>query len=379
MAYPVTTQTVDSELDGSDVLTTSATQKIKSREAAKPHVVEEIEFDPDEVVSQSGVEAIKIEKREEKPPAITAQQDSTPAEINGKEIRISTPFNQFHLINQVCRECNRRLPVEGTLYGSFEELPERNQRLTRGKGKFAARTILAADFIFRRALPKLMPFRPIYKKIHLIKDRPLSKCEMFGRLAYCGFEVEEDWKNGEYIHFRARKTGEPQNGSNPYGVVIRLPRVGPEGKSINIYKLRTMHPYAQYLHRYMISNNGFDNNGKTANDYRISDWGRFLRRFFIDEIPQLFNFFKGDLRLFGVRPVGAAKYEKYPDDLKAERSKFKPGLVPPFYADMPESLEGLFDSERRYLEKRKQRPFKTDTEYFLKAVFNIIFKRAREI
>ena len=324
---------------------------------------------PNAVDAHEGMEVRSIEAREE----------GHQATEGNREIRISTSFNQLHLINQVCQECNRRLPVGGVLHGFFEDLPERNRRITGGKKKVAARTILTIDFIFRRVIPKLSLFRPVFKKIHLIKNRPLSKCEMFGRLVYCGFEVEKSWQNGQYLHFQARKMDEPMNGSNPYGVVIKLPRVGQEGKTIHIYKLRTMHPYAQYLHHYMISNNGFDNNGKTANDYRISDWGRMLRYFFVDEVPQLFNLFKGDLRLFGVRPVGAAKYEKYPDDLKQERVKFKPGLVPPFYADMPESLEGLFESERCYLERRKQRPFRTDVEYFSKAVFNIIFRRARGI
>jgi hypothetical protein len=59
------------------------------------------------------------------------------------------------------------------------------------------------------------------------------------------------------------------------------------------------------------------------------------------------------------------------------RTKFKPGLVPPFYADMPKTFEEIIESEREYLLKKMEKPFSTDIKYFFKIWWNIIFKKAR--
>ena len=59
------------------------------------------------------------------------------------------------------------------------------------------------------------------------------------------------------------------------------------------------------------------------------------------------------------------------------RLKFRPGLLPPFYADLPGSFEEIVESERRYLQKKAVKPFATDWSYFWKGVWNILFKRAR--
>jgi hypothetical protein len=50
--------------------------------------------------------------------------------------------------------------------------------------------------------------------------------------------------------------------------------------------------------------------------------------------------------------------------------------VPPFYADLPKTLEEIMDSEMRYLEAYEKKPFITDVKYFFRAFYNIIFKRA---
>ncbi|MCB0755956.1 MAG: hypothetical protein KDB98_10205, partial [Flavobacteriales bacterium] len=65
------------------------------------------------------------------------------------------------------------------------------------------------------------------------------------------------------------------------------------------------------------------------------------------------------------------------EELKELRLKTKPGLVPPYYADLPKTLAEIQDSERRYLESYMRSPFTTDVRYFFKAFYNIIIKKAR--
>jgi len=51
--------------------------------------------------------------------------------------------------------------------------------------------------------------------------------------------------------------------------------------------------------------------------------------------------------------------------------------VPPFYVDLPKTLEEIIDSERRYFDAYDKHPLLTDWRYFWKAFNNIVFKRAR--
>ena len=97
----------------------------------------------------------------------------------------------------------------------------------------------------------------------------------------------------------------------------------------------------------------------------------------IDEIPQMINLIRGDIKLVGVRPLSEAMYKQYPEDLKEARIKMKPGLIPPYYYDLPKSIEEVYESEWRYLKRYKRHPMVTDFEYFIQAVWNIIMKRAR--
>ena len=56
---------------------------------------------------------------------------------------------------------------------------------------------------------------------------------------------------------------------------------------------------------------------------------------------------------------------------------YKPGLVPPYYADMPKNLSEIIQSENKYLDEYDEGKFKTDMKYFFKAFNNIVIKKER--
>jgi lipopolysaccharide/colanic/teichoic acid biosynthesis glycosyltransferase len=91
----------------------------------------------------------------------------------------------------------------------------------------------------------------------------------------------------------------------------------------------------------------------------------------------LINLVKGDLKLVGVRPLSEHYFKLYSKTLQEKRINYKPGLIPPFYADYPKTLDEIMDSEIRYMEAYKNHPFLTDFKYFFRAGFNILFKRYR--
>lgn len=105
---------------------------------------------------------------------------------------------------------------------------------------------------------------------------------------------------------------------------------------------------------------------------------KVLRAMWIDELPQLINFFKGELSLVGVRALSEHYLSLYPPDMQELRLKMKPGLMPPFYADMPVSFEEIVESEKKvYPGKKWESPFLLTGKYFWKGVWNIIFNHAR--
>jgi len=180
------------------------------------------------------------------------------------------------------------------------------------------------------------------------------------------------------LFFIARKIKEPEFDNNPtYGPIVRLKRIGKDGKLFNVYKLRTMHPYAEYLQQYIYDNNNLKEGGKFKNDFRVTTEGHFFRKFWLDELPMFINIFKRNMKLVGVRPLSVQYFSLYSEELKQKRVKYKPGLIPPFYVDMPKTIDDIMASEMKYLEAYEKHPFWTDFTYFFKAFYNIFIKRAR--
>ena len=146
---------------------------------------------------------------------------------------------------------------------------------------------------------------------------------------------------------------------------------------IKVYKLRTMYPFAEYLQDFVHERNSLENGGKFKNDFRVSKSRAVLRKLWIDELPMLINVFRGEIKIVGVRPLSRHYFSLYSKELQEKRIKFKPGLIPPFYADLPETLDEIQESEMRYLEAYEKHPLRTQWRYFWKAWYNILFKKAR--
>lgn len=285
-------------------------------------------------------------------------------------------INDIRFLNKYFEEVNRKLKVGGLFKGNVETFSVRRMSL---KTKFPSplNTIyLFFDTILVRVLPKLRVTKNLYFSLTKGKGRVLSKAETYGRLYSCGFEiVEEDYRNNK-IYFTVIKVKEPSYPKNPsYGFLISLERVGKNGKTIKVRKLRTMHPYSEFLQEYVFEKNHLKEGGKIKNDFRISPEGKIFRKFWLDELPMFYNFFKGEMKLVGVRPISKHYFSLYSKELQELRVKTKPGLIPPFYADMPVTLEEIMASEIKYLKAYNKRPFRTDVSYFFKAINNILFKR----
>lgn len=302
------------------------------------------------------------------------------SDFNGvQNIVLLDKVNNFRLINKQFEEVNAKLPIDGMLLGNFETFSSRAENNISSRLKIFNRIYFGFEFIFKRVFPKM----PVLKKLYFFttkgKNRLLSKAEALGRLVCCGFEIM-DVKEIDGIHyFAAKKVKDPAYDMNPsYGPLFKMRRVGKNGKIIGVYKLRTMHPYSEYLQDYVLKMNGYAETGKPADDFRLVPWGKVLRRFWIDELPQLINVFKGELKLVGARPVSQRYFNDIPEDLQKLRLTQKPGCVPPYVAlDRKGAVDSVLQAEREYLQEKINNPYTTDMKFFFKAMYNIIFKQKR--
>lgn len=286
--------------------------------------------------------------------------------------------NDIRHINKFFETVNAELAEGGLYIGCFENKEQRKSRIFNKFSALIAYPFYILDFIWKRMFPKMSLTKQLYFALTKGHNRVLSVPEVLGRLVSCGFEIISYSEVEGITFFTARKVSSPVFDHNPtYGPLISLNRVGKNGKAIKVYKIRTMHPYAEYLQEFVYKQNSIQNGGKFKNDFRITSWGCFLRKFWLDELPMLYNWIKGDLKLIGVRPLSRHYFNLYPEHFQKRRLSYKPGLIPPFYADLPETMGEIFASEKKYMMEYEKNPYLTDTKYFFKSIYNILIKRAR--
>jgi exopolysaccharide biosynthesis polyprenyl glycosylphosphotransferase len=110
-------------------------------------------------------------------------------------------------------------------------------------------------------------------------------------------------------------------------VIFKQIRVGRNGRRFVMYKFRTMYPDAEArlaeLHHL---NETGGTLFKMRDDPRVTPVGRWLRKFSLDEVPQLINVVRGDMSLVGPRPPLPSEVAEYPFDMR-RRLVVKPGLT----------------------------------------------------
>jgi lipopolysaccharide/colanic/teichoic acid biosynthesis glycosyltransferase len=109
------------------------------------------------------------------------------------------------------------------------------------------------------------------------------------------------------------------------GLIYRQERVGRGGRPFVIYKFRTMRPDRRQA---AVPYGGPDRRvcHKADNDPRHTPFGRLLRKYSLDELPQLWNVLVGDMSLVGPRPELVEVVEHY-EPWQRERHRVKPGLT----------------------------------------------------
>jgi exopolysaccharide biosynthesis polyprenyl glycosylphosphotransferase len=115
---------------------------------------------------------------------------------------------------------------------------------------------------------------------------------------------------------------------SPGPVLFRQQRSGLNGQPFIIFKFRTMTTDAESRKHELAALNEMSGPVfKVTNDPRVTPIGRFLRKYSIDEFPQLFNVLRGEMSLVGPRPLPVDEVKRFDDYSHRRRLSMKPGLT----------------------------------------------------
>ncbi len=295
-------------------------------------------------------------------------------------IAILNQLNNIRGINKLLSISNQKIQMDGKIICCFESQNMRKKRVLENFPTGINYIIYSFDYITKRVIPKLGLTKRLYYDITGGRKRILSQTEVMGRLIYCGFQIKKikEIENLTYIVCKKVVNLEEIRETKHYGAFVKLKRIGKDGNLINVYKFRTMYPYAEYIQSYVYETKSLGKGGKFQNDFRINTLGKFLRTYWLDELPMFINILKGNMKIVGVRPLSQQYYNLYSQELQEIRIRFKPGLFPPFYADLPDTLEEIQESEMKYLRRcYTHGVFYTDLKYFFLIFKNILFKKAK--
>lgn len=146
---------------------------------------------------------------------------------------------------------------------------------------------------------------------------------------------------------------------SPGPVVYRHDRVGKEGKPFGLLKFRSMHVggddsgYMNYLQELIESSKNGQGKPyrKMEDDPRVTRFGRILRQYYLDELPQLWNILKGDMSLVGPRPHVQVEVDHYTPE-QCRRLAVRPGATGLWQVDGKAdcSFAELLELDLRYID-----------------------------
>jgi lipopolysaccharide/colanic/teichoic acid biosynthesis glycosyltransferase len=201
----------------------------------------------------------------------------------------------------------------------------------------------------------------------------IPKIELAGMMMYYGLEKKGILAFNSGRSVIARKLFEKSKIKKPStSFFISLDRVGFDGKNIKIHKIRSMYKYSEFLHQGMLNNSELSNIGKIKEDPRVTTIGKFMRKYWIDELPQLLDLLTCKIKFVGIRAMSYAFFSKYPERYKKKYYKVKPGLICPILDEETAGFDEIVKIEEEYLDDYIKNPLITDIKLFFSTLAMIL-------
>ena len=161
-------------------------------------------------------------------------------------------INDIRQLDDFIDAVNQKLEPKGYFFCCVETKDQRKARILKKFPPVINYIFYAFDFVVKRVLPKLKFTRPLYFFLTHGNNAVISRAEALGRLCRGGFRIRQESFIGNRLCIEAKKMSDPlPKNENIYGPLIALPRIGKNGEMIKVYKLRTMHPYSEYIQDYV--------------------------------------------------------------------------------------------------------------------------------
>jgi lipopolysaccharide/colanic/teichoic acid biosynthesis glycosyltransferase len=299
--------------------------------------------------------------------------------------------NDVLRLNQFLMFCVERITIGGYFVVRYLPLENVAMSLRERYPGLLYWPVFISHFIWYRAIPKIPWLDTLYfsSKIRWLdtlylslvkrRNRVLAKAELWGRLSFCGMRViAESTGEGGEIYLIAQRVALPVQNKRPsYYPIVALEKVGLDGKIIRTHKIRTMFPFSEFLQKRIFEDHGLAPTGKFANDFRLTELGSFLRKYWLDELPQVFDWLRGEIKLVGMRATSRHFLSLYPKELYDLYIQIKPGLIPPIFDEATNGLEKIIEVEFTYLQSYCEKPIQTDVRYLIKTLTDIIFRGVR--
>ena len=231
------------------------------------------------------------------------------------------------------------------------ELEDKIKDFNSTNGSFFSLERLNLDHIWQH--PHKIRYRHVVKRITDIACSSLALVVLSPLLLFCALAVKISDHKGP--------------------VIFKQTRVGRNGKLFTMYKFRSMYVDAEERKKELMAQN--ETGGKTfkmKNDPRIYPFGRVLRKFSLDELPQLVNIIKGDMSIVGPRPPIPSEVAEY-EPWHRMRLSVTPGLTCIWQVSGRSniSFEGQMRLDNDYI--RRDGKLGDDFKLILKT-FKVVFK-----
>jgi len=287
-------------------------------------------------------------------------------------------FNDIRRLNQFLLACGDRLPMGGYLTGRYVSHDTLKKELKERYPSWLSWPVGLAHFLWGRAFPKVPGLNRLYFLLTNGKNRVFSKVEIWGRLSYCGMRILAEAPAGRETFLLAQRVALPVSNRRPsYYPIVALEKVGLDGELLRTHKLRSMFPFSEFLQKQIFEDQGLAATGKFANEYRLTEYGAFVRKYWLDELPQIFDWIRGDVKLVGMRATSRHYLSLYPKELYDLYIQTKPGLIPPIFDESTPGFAGIVAVELTYLKRYWESPFRTDARYLLQTFSDIFLRGVR--
>jgi lipopolysaccharide/colanic/teichoic acid biosynthesis glycosyltransferase len=301
-----------------------------------------------------------------------------------------TKINDIRRLNQFLSYSVHQVAMGGYLVLQYLPLESVRADLRRRYAGVLYWPAAIVHFVRYRILPKIpwldtLYFSPLFSWVDRLcltvskkRNRVLSKAEVWGRLSYFGMRVVAESTNEGERYVIARRESCPVQGKMPsYYPVVSLEKMALDGEIIRVHKIRTMFPFSEFLQKRIFEEHGLATSGKFQNEFRLTELGKLLRKVWLDELPQIFDWLRGDIKLVGMRATSRQFLTLYPEHFLELYFQVKPGLVPPIFDEATNGFDEIVDVELRYLRSYVDQPFLTDVRYFIQTFRDIVFRGIR--